>query len=191
MQKSVFGADIRALAESLMGSVRRQGGFSPSEVRNSTLLSEEARRANILQSLDDGPKTGHEIIKRIESQTAFGINVSPSSIYPQLENLADMGLLKVEVVKDRKTFTLTKTGRAALKDQNSSIPKNDGEPDDDSPMWLGPKWVDLRGGLANSSKRLAKVALEVSQYGTKEQQESAAIAIDEARKKIHEILAEK
>ena len=191
MQKSVFGADIRALVESPMGSVRRQGGFRPSEVRNSTPLGEEPRRANILQALDDGPKTGHEIIKLIESQTAFGISVSPSSIYPQLENLTDQGLLKVEVVKDRKTFALTKSGRAALKDQNSSSPMNGGEPDDVSPMWLGPKWVDLRGGLANSSKRLAKVALEVSQYGTKEQQESAAIAIDEARKKIHEILAEK
>jgi hypothetical protein len=36
---------------------------------------------------------------------------------------------------------------------------------------------------------LGKVSVEVATYGTKEQQEAAAAAIDEARRRIHEILA--
>ena len=55
--------------------------------------------------------------------------------------------------------------------------------------WDAPKWVDLNGTLAKAGKRVASVSLEVAQHGTKEQQAEAAKALDEARRKLHNILA--
>ncbi len=55
--------------------------------------------------------------------------------------------------------------------------------------WSAPTWVDVNGEVAKAGKRLANVALEVAQTGTKAQQAEAAKVIDEARRKLHAILA--
>ena len=190
MQKSEFAKEIRALAENLLGTIKKQGGFSPAQIQSASLLGEESRRAGILRALADGPKTGHEVIQLIQSSAPHSLRVSPSSVYPLLESLADQGLLKLKFDKDRKTYSLTKTGRAALDALDPEM-LDSKDPQESANLWLGPKWVDFRGNVVASSTRLAKVALEVSQYGSKEQQDAAALAIDEARRKINAILAEK
>jgi DNA-binding PadR family transcriptional regulator len=186
MQNNWMNADVGTMLKTLGENIRNFGGFSPEEVKLSGLVSEEALSYAILDALKDGDKTGHEIALYIQGLHPAK-KLSAGSIYPLLESLQDKVHIKVNVKKDRKVYSLTSEGKAELKSRPEE-PLAEAESTQNS--WT-PKWVDLRGAVAVSSARLAKVSLEVSQYGTKEQQDAAAAAIDDARKRIHEILSEK
>lgn len=176
--------DFSAMAKSLRENIKSFGGFSPEAVRRTGLLTEEGVRLQILGTLETGSKTGHEIVETLAASKAKS---TAASVYPLLESLLDEGLISVTVKKDRKVYSITEAGR----ELSSSTPIPEEAIDDSSESAWGPKWVDVRGVVPVAAARLAKVSLEVSQYGTKEQQEQAAEAIDDARRRIHEILAEK
>ncbi len=176
--------DFGAMAKSLRENIKTFGGFSPEAVRRTGLLNEEGIRFHILTSLQEGPKTGHEIVQALGLLSA---KPTAASVYPLLESLLDEGLLAVTVKKDRKVYSLTDLGKEIA--PNNPAPEETLDASQES-TWA-PKWVDVRGVVPVAAARLAKVSLEVSQYGTKEQQEQAAEAIDDARRRIHEILSEK
>jgi DNA-binding PadR family transcriptional regulator len=176
--------DFSAMAKSLRENIKNFGGFSPETVRRSGLLNEEGLRLHILAALQEGSKTGHEIVETL-SESNF--KPTAGAVYPLLESLMDEGLISVTVKKDRKVYSLTAAGKdLASSNPAPAQPLEDGE----ETSWA-PKWVDVRGVVPVAAGRLAKVSLEVSQYGTREQQEQAAEAIDDARRRIHEILSEK
>lgn len=173
--------DFRAISEVLKENIRQFGGFSPSDVKKAGATGAEKLRAQILRSLGDGPKSGFELITKIGEQTTAP---SSSKLYPMLEQLMDEGLLRATVKKDRRYFSLTEEGVAAASSSQPIVV----EESDEETNYL-PNWVDLRGELPKSLARLGKLSLEVSKYGTKAQQEQAAKAVDEAVKKLHQILA--
>lgn len=176
--------DLNAMAKSLRENIKSFGGFSPEAVRRSGLMTEEGLRYHALASLQVGSKTGHELV---EALAQLNLKPTAASIYPLLESLLDEGLVSVAVKKDRKVYSITDEGQATL----SSIPTPEESSDDLGDETWAPKWVDVRGVVPVAAARLAKVSLEVSKYGTKEQQELTAEAIDEARRRIHEILSKK
>jgi len=180
--------DLKAMFDSLNENIRALGGFSPEQVRQSGLLGDEAIRNLVLRSLKLAPKTGHELSVAVTELSQGKINPTPGRIYPLLESMLDEGLVSVATKKDRKIYSLTDAGISAEADL-ASEPVHSEEGANSS--WSLPKWVDVRGVVPVAASRLAKVSLEVSQFGTKEQQEQAAVAIDEARRRIHEILSEK
>ncbi|MEY2693666.1 MAG: hypothetical protein RL142_14 [Actinomycetota bacterium] len=175
--------DFNAMAKSLRENIKNFGGFSPQQVHRSGLLSEESLRFHILSSLKGEPKTGHALIEALKES-----NLKPSagSIYPLLESLLDEGMVKVAVKKDRKVFSISEAGEALL----ATTPIAEETVDDSTETLWAPKWVDVRGVVPVAGARLAKVSIEVSKYGTKEQQERAAEAIDGARRQLHKILSE-
>lgn len=184
MQNNWMNIDLKSMVESLQENIRAFGGFNPTQVRAAGLVNEEGLRLAIIKALAEGPKTGTAIIETIATSKSF--KPSAGSIYPLLEQLTDEGLISSAFKKDRKTFTLTDSGKEFF----ASIPESpatETEPDGES--WATPKWVDLRGVVPVSLTRLGKVSVEVAKFGTKEQQEAAAKAIDEARRRIHEILS--
>ena len=186
MNNSWANIDLRSLVENLRESVNKFGGFSPEQVRQAASLGEDALQTAILHALKTGPKTGHEIITAIEESTHTSAKPKAASVYPLLEKLTDLGLVSAAMKKDRKVFSLTAAGKDAAATATISSPD---ETESAGNTWGTPNWVDLRGELPVASKRLAKVALEVAQHGTKEQQSKAAAAIDQARHQLHEILA--
>lgn len=184
MNNDWMNLDLASMAKSLKENIRSFGGFSPEEVRRSGLQNEEGLRFAILKTLKDSSKTGHEVIEAIVAADANSVKVTAGSVYPLLESLVDESLLTWTMKKDRRVFSITAEGKKHL----ASAPKPDEMSDSQKDSWA-PKWVDVRGVVPVAASRLAKVSLEVSQYGTKEQQEAAAKAIDEARQQIHLILA--
>jgi DNA-binding PadR family transcriptional regulator len=186
MQNNWMNADLGAMLKTLGDNIRNFGGFSPDEVKLSGLASEEAIGYAILEALKAGDKTGHAIAIFIQDQHPTK-KVTAGRLYPLLESLQDQGHIKMTMKKDRKVYSITAEGKAELK----GLPEESRESVETNESSWAPKWVDLRGVVAVASTRLAKVSLEVSQYGSKEQQEAAAAAIDDARKRIHEILSEK
>ena len=184
MSKTVGNFDLKAIFESLRENISMFGGFSPQQVRDAGLVTEEKLVAWILRALEQGPKTGHEIMTFIGEGAMHGIKAG--AVYPMLENLQDQGMISSKLKGDRKVYKLTPEGLLAVE---KLAAEPDAEEVAEGQTWLLPKWVDVRGVVPSASARLAKVTLEVSQYGTKEQQQEAAEALDEARKRIHAILA--
>ena len=180
--------DFKALAESLRSSVAKLGGFNPQQVRKDASLGEEALQRRILLALANGPLSGTEIIADLQANSKTVKPIAAADVYPVLEKLQDLGLVASAVSGDRRSFKLTTDGASAASAFEPTLESS--ETQDESPFNLVPTWIDLRGTLAKSGARLAKVAAEVAQFGTKEQQDRAAVAIEEATKKIHGILGE-
>jgi DNA-binding PadR family transcriptional regulator len=73
----------------------------------------------ILDVLSDGPKHGYEIIKQLEERTAGRYSPSPGALYPTLQYLEDLGLVKSNQEEDRRVYQLTDAGRAELEEHKS------------------------------------------------------------------------
>jgi len=178
--------DLRALVENLRESISSLGGFSPEQVRVAASMGEDRLQAEILKALQAGAKTGHEIVQAIAETSKTGFKPKAANVYPLLEKLIDTGLVSASMKKDRRVFSLTSAGKEAA--AQTELPIEDAAAENRRP-WSAPTWVDLNGELPKASKHLATVALEVAQTGTKAQQAEAAKVLDEARRKLHAILA--
>ncbi|MBU1604756.1 MAG: PadR family transcriptional regulator, partial [Nanoarchaeota archaeon] len=66
-----------------------------------------------LKAMQEGPKTGYDIIKYIGEKTSK--KPSYGSIYPLLEQLKKEGLIEAKEEKRRKIHSLTKKGREEIK----------------------------------------------------------------------------
>jgi DNA-binding PadR family transcriptional regulator len=179
--------DIRPILESISDTIRSAGDSMSTSMRPAQVWTESGLRAAVLRALVSGPKTGHDIIGSIHDANTWGIKPAASKVYPLLESLLDELLVSVAVVKDRKVYTLTKAGKAAEKLLVAEETAND----ETESGWDITQWADPNGNLTTASRRLARAAFDLARHGTTEQQEAAAAAIDEARRKIHEILAAK
>lgn len=188
MQNNWNNIDFKNMVETLWENVRSFGGFNPEEVHQAGFQTENYLRSAILTALLEGPKTGHEIIETLATQNSTAPKPSAASVYPLLESLRDEELIATKMNKDRKTYLLTEAGKAS---QENTVFQSPAEPDIAGSAFGATKWVDLRGAVPIALSRLAKVSIEVAKFGTKEQQDEAALAVDEARRKIHEILATK
>ena len=75
----------------------------------------------ILSVLKDGPRHGYEIIKHIEERTHGLHSPSPGAIYPTLQYLEDLGLVRSEQQGDKRVYEITESGRAELDKQHSTV----------------------------------------------------------------------
>ncbi len=75
----------------------------------------------ILDALRDGPKHGYEIIKQIEDRTHGWYAPSPGTVYPTLQMLEDLGLVRSETADGRRVYHLTDAGRAELEDKSEQV----------------------------------------------------------------------
>jgi DNA-binding PadR family transcriptional regulator len=75
----------------------------------------------ILSVLKEGPRHGYEIIKHIEERTHGLHSPSPGALYPTLQYLEDLGLVRSEQQGDKRVYQLTESGRAELDKQQSTV----------------------------------------------------------------------
>lgn len=75
----------------------------------------------ILSVLKDGPKHGYEIIKRLEERTQGRYSPSPGTLYPTLQYLEDLGLVRSDQEADKRVYHLTESGQAELDKQSSLV----------------------------------------------------------------------
>jgi DNA-binding PadR family transcriptional regulator len=75
----------------------------------------------VLGFLSYGPHTGYDLKKHIDNSTRFFWHAKLSQIYPTLRELAERGLVEADTVPqegkpDKKIYSITETGRKALRD---------------------------------------------------------------------------
>jgi DNA-binding PadR family transcriptional regulator len=68
----------------------------------------------LLDALRDGPKHGYEIIKTLEQRSAGQYVSSPGTVYPTMQYLEELGLVRADQEGERRVYNLTRAGRAEL-----------------------------------------------------------------------------
>jgi DNA-binding PadR family transcriptional regulator len=68
----------------------------------------------LLDALRDGPKHGYEIIKSLEERSAGQYVSSPGTVYPTMQYLEELGLVRADQEGERRVYSLTEAGRAEL-----------------------------------------------------------------------------
>ncbi|BDI29482.1 hypothetical protein CCAX7_15330 [Capsulimonas corticalis] len=75
----------------------------------------------LLDALRDGPRHGYEIIKAMEERTHGQWSPSAGAVYPALQYLNDLDLVRAAADGDRRVYELTAAGRAELETQADRV----------------------------------------------------------------------
>ena len=143
----------------------------------------------LLDALRGGPKHGYEIIKSLEERSGGRYTPSPGTVYPTMQLLEDLGLVRADKDAERRVFHLTEAGQADLDSHAQEIadfwerfaagsPANQPEAGyvrEEMESLVRTVWEGLRGpGSAASTETIKNVRL----------------ALERCRSEIREILAQ-
>jgi len=139
-------------------------------------------RAAILALLQEGPRTGYQIMSDISERSGGAWKPSPGAVYPALAQLADEGLIVGEESNGRRTFSLTDAGRAYV-EENPDAARGAWESRSQQEAWQPP-------GLFAEAARLAGGIVQIAHAGTPEQIHAAEQLLEQTRRKLYQILAD-
>ena len=124
---------------------------------------------------------GYQIIQEIATRSGGVWKPSPGSIYPNLQQLEDEGLVRVEVDGGRRAYSLTDEGRTYVTDHADEVSapwqsmSQAGQGDEDFKPLLG---------------QVAGAVWQILATGTPDQQAKGREALADFRRKLYSILAE-
>lgn len=139
-------------------------------------------RIALLAALGDGPAHGYELIQRLDERTGGRWKPSPGSVYPTLQMLEEEGLVRGADQDGKRVFTITEAGQAALAER--------AEQAGGLPPFLDGEGGSAHGDLRRSAMQLMMAAKQVGMAGSDEHLASAKAIVDDARRKLYQLLAE-
>jgi DNA-binding PadR family transcriptional regulator len=160
------------------------GGHGPGRGRRGP--AQRTRRGDIrialLMALGDGPAHGYELIQRLEERTSGRWRPSPGSVYPTLQMLEEQGFVRSEQRDDKRVFEITEAGQAELVERTA---------DAGGPPWmLVGENATAHSALRHSAGQLMMAAKQVGMAGDAALIEQATAIVNEARRKLYQLLAE-
>ncbi|MDP2293772.1 MAG: PadR family transcriptional regulator [Actinomycetota bacterium] len=145
-----------------------------------------ARRGDIrlalLGGLTEGSAHGYELIQRLSARTGGRWKPSPGSVYPTLQMLEDAGFVSASQLDDKKVYSITEAGQAELQAKTAEA----GGP----PSWLDPEAAGSHDELRKAVAQLVMAAKQVGMSDNDTHIDTAAGVINEARRKLYQLLAE-
>jgi DNA-binding PadR family transcriptional regulator len=192
MSNSSKNVDLRELAGDLIGLIKDRAKDAASAV---TKPQASMVQNAVLSAISEEPKNAAEITRALALASAGAWAVTAGEIQLTLGALVEEKLASAKLDGDRKVYSITKAGKARLKDAPAA-----GEQDAaaeatrkfnsfaDVAKMTG---INLTSDFKKAAKTLAPVMLDMAKTGTKTQQAAAAKLLDETRDKLHSILAEK
>jgi DNA-binding PadR family transcriptional regulator len=139
-------------------------------------------RAAILALLQEGPRTGYQIMSEIDERSGGAWRPSPGAVYPSLAQLADEGLIAGEEAGSRRTFSLTDAGRAYIQ-EHPEMARGAWESTAQQEAWQVP-------GLFAEAARLGAGIVQMAHAGTPDQIRAAEKLLEETRRKLYRLLAD-
>ncbi|MBX9471649.1 PadR family transcriptional regulator [Microcella sp.] len=187
------GFDLREAVENL------RDAFTPRNGSRGATAHGDLRTA-ILAALAHDAKNGHQVMQAITAASGGSWMPAASEVYPMLQLLTDEGLVSTRHDGERTVYTLTDAGReaaAAAAEAHDSEHEAWSRPDwsmSDFTDRMSGRWNDhwneRTSAVPRAGAKLAQAAAQVTQSGTREQQERAAALLDQTRKALYAILAE-
>ena len=136
----------------------------------------------IFTLLDERPMHGYEIITELETRSDGRWRPSPGSIYPTLDRLEDRGVLSSTEVDGKRQFSLTDRGRQLL----TEIREAPGDDADEPRVHSG---TGGRGDMRRLMSELGGQVRQIARFGSADQREAATAVLEDAKRKLYEILA--
>jgi DNA-binding PadR family transcriptional regulator len=164
-----------------------RGGFGPFGFGGPPGRGRRARRGDVraaaLLLLEEEPRNGYQLMQEIEERSGGVWRPSPGSIYPALSQLEDEALVRSDESAGRRAFELTPEGRTYVEENREA---------------LGVPWDDAGGdvpeGIAELRKlmmQLGMATMQVAQAGDEAQTAEARKVLEDARRALYAILAER
>jgi DNA-binding PadR family transcriptional regulator len=139
-------------------------------------------RVAVLVALSDAPGHGYEIIQRLADKSGGLWQPSPGSVYPTLQLLEDEGLVRGTERDGKRIYELTDAGREEV---SRRVAEGAGEP------WTAPgRFGTGTGQLRGAMAQLHLAVKQVTMAGTPAQVEHAIAILNEARKRLYQMLSE-
>ncbi len=138
-------------------------------------------RYALLSTLADGPGHGYDLIQRLEQRTGGRWRPSPGSVYPTLQMLEEAGLVRGEDVDGKRVFTITEAGQADLAERIGKF---------GAPPWMDPQNADGRDTLRQAVMQIGLAVKLVGTTGNAEVVTKAAAILEDARRKLHQLIAD-
>jgi DNA-binding PadR family transcriptional regulator len=135
-------------------------------------------RAAILRLLAEEPMHGYQIIQELSERTGGMWQPSPGAVYPTLQQLDDEGLVKSEEREGKKVYALTPEGRAQVDSLVEAPWERFCRPDEDL------------ASLRDLAIALGGAVMQVVAAGDEDQRAKTKEVLEEARRKIYQMLAE-
>lgn len=80
-------------------------------------------RLALLSLLEDSPKHGYELMRKLEERSGGVYRASAGSIYPTLQQLEDEGLVVSEPSEGKRVYRLTAAGAKELEREKGTVRK--------------------------------------------------------------------
>lgn len=141
-----------------------------------------AVRIAILTLLDERPMHGYELITELETRSGGRWRPSPGAMYPALEKMEAHGAVTSTDADGKRQYSLTEHGRQMLAEIRES------QGDDADEPW-NQSGTSGRGDLRRLMSELGGQARQVGRFGSDDQRAAAIAVLDEAKRKLYEILA--
>jgi DNA-binding PadR family transcriptional regulator len=138
-------------------------------------------RFALLSALTEGPGHGYELIQRLEERTGGRWKPSPGSVYPTLQLLEETGLVRSEQRDDKRIYEITEAGQTALAERAD---EPGGAP------WMPSEEAGGYRSLWHAFGQLGMAAKQVSAQGDPKLLEQATVVVNDARRKLYQLLAE-
>ena len=137
-------------------------------------------RAAILGVLADRSMNGYQIIQEIAERSRGMWKPSPGSIYPNLQQLEDEGLVRAQEDAGRRAYSLTEDGERYVGEHAEEI----------AAPWQAIGEPDAEDGIKPLIGQVAAAVWQIAAVGDRDQQAKGREALVELRKKLYAILAE-
>jgi DNA-binding PadR family transcriptional regulator len=133
----------------------------------------------ILELLSERPRHGYDVLRELEARRE-GYRASAGSVYPTLQMLEEGGFVTSETVDGNRSYSITDSGRALLKQR----PAEAAGDDEDETLH------DARHKLRDAGSRLAGAISQAAREGDLTLVGRVCEILDKARREIYLMLGE-
>ena len=166
---------------------RGHGGGEPWGWRRRFFESGEVRLA-LLSLLAERPMHGYELMKEMEARSGGMYRASAGTVYPNLQQLEDEGLVRMETSKDgKRVYSITDEGRKALAAEAEGVKRiwSRASAWDDWSDAFSPGAVEVMGPLMG----LARAAIRAAARGDSKQSDSVRDVLRKATEQLEKMTA--
>ncbi|MEH2173624.1 PadR family transcriptional regulator [Nostoc sp.] len=142
----------------------------------------------LLELLSEHPSHGYDLIKEMETRYGGFRRLSPGSVYPTLQLLEEGGYLKSAQEGGKRIYTITDEGKQLLAERTQQEPSD--TPWDTFKSFVTGKpqeFIELR----NAATELAAAVVQVARSGNMERINRVRELLEQVKREIYAILAEK
>jgi DNA-binding PadR family transcriptional regulator len=187
MSNTTKNFDLREVFGDLMNQVKERA-LDFGQPRSAAQPTSSQIEIAVLATLSENPKNATDVVAALALTSAGIWAPTVGKIHPVLTTLTEAKKVSAKTEGDRKVYSITKAGKAAIKEAAANpVTETASARQGSQTMNL----LNCDATFLKSASKLGPVMLDVAQTGTREQQQAAAAVLDEMRNKLHVILAEK